>query len=83
MSRSDAEENQEVDAGIKKIVGEQALWKTAERRSGERTGGSEHQAAMELRFFAPVDRQREGAGEADHIEERNHQEGFRVGGMHL
>ena len=47
----DAEENQEVDAGIKKIVGQQALWKAAERRSRQGEGGVAHQAAMELRFF--------------------------------
>ena len=79
----DAEENQEVDARIEKLVGKQALWKSAERRSGQGTGGNEHQAAMEFRFFPPVNRQREGAGEADHIKERNHQERFRVSGMHL
>ena len=38
---------------------------------------------MELRFLAPVNCQREGAGETHHIQERNHQEGLRVCGMHF
>ena len=79
----DTEKNQNIDTGIEKIVGKEPLRKTAERGRGQSAGGHEHEAAMELRFLAPVNRESEGAGEADHIQERNHEKRFCVRDVHL
>ncbi len=56
---------------------------TAKGRGGERTGGEQEQAAMELRLLSPTDGQREGDGEGDDVKERNDEKRLRVGRVEL
>jgi len=79
----DAEEDENVHAGVEKCRGQDAGWEAAKAGGGERAGGDEQQAAMVFGPGAPVDAEGERDGEAHHVEQRNDEEGLRVGSVKL
>src|SRR2546426_12396253 len=52
---------------------------TTKGRGGERTGGDQEQAAMELRLSSPINCQREGDGEGDDVKERDDEKRLSIG----
>ena len=79
----DAEEDEGVDSRVEEDGRQQPLRKTAERCGGQRARRDEDQPAVDLRLAPPEHGQREGAREGDHVEERDHQLGFRGRGVEL
>lgn len=78
-----AEKNQEVHAGIKDDRRQEMRRETTKGRGGERTGGHQEQAAVELRLFSPIDRQGKRDGEGGDVIQGNDEKGLRVGRVQL
>lgn len=72
----DSEEDEDVNTSVKKRRRQDAGGEAAKARSGERAGSHEQKATVVFGLGAPVDAEREGRGETNHVEQRNDEEGF-------